>query len=182
MSRNYKIHDQQGLYFITFATVGWIDVFTRPLYKDLLIDSIQYCQENKGFKVHAYCIMTNHVHFIASAEGNRLSDILRDLKKFTSKKIINEIDLNVQESRKAWMMAIFRNAGAYNHNNEQYQFWQQNNHPIELYSGPVIKQKLDYIHDNPVVAGFVVDAENYPYSSAYDYTGGKGKLKLELLY
>ena len=81
MSRNYKIHDQQGVYFITFTIVSWIDVFTRPVYKDLFLESVQYCQENKGFKVHAYCIMTNHVHFIASAEGNRLSDIIRDLKQ-----------------------------------------------------------------------------------------------------
>lgn len=79
------------------------------------------------------------------------------------------------------MIAIFKNAGAYNANNEVYQFWQQNNKPIEVYSPTVIKQKLDYLHNNPVAAGFAIDPANYPYSSAYDYAGGDGPLLLALL-
>jgi len=181
MSRNYKIQNPEGIYFLSFATVGWIDVFTRPLYKDLFIDSLRYCQQHKGLILHAWCIMSNHVHLIVSAPEKKLSDIIRDLKKFTSKKITEEIALNPEESRKEWMLAIFRNAGNYNRNNEIYQFWQQNNMPIEIYSNEVIKQKLDYVHQNPVVAGFVTEAIYYPYSSAYDYGGGNGLLELALL-
>jgi REP element-mobilizing transposase RayT len=175
------MHNPEGMYFLSFATVGWIDVFTRPLYKDIIVESLKHCQEQKGLILHAWCIMTNHVHLIASARDNNLSDILRDMKKFTSKKLIEAISNNPEESRKEWMIAIFRNAGAYNANNEVYQFWQQNNKPIEVYSQPVVKQKLDYLHNNPVAAGFAIDPANYPYSSAYDYAGGNGPLQLALL-
>ena len=90
---SYKIEDQEALYFLTFSTVGWVDLFTRRKYKDVLIESLKYCQEEKGLELYCWVIMSNHVHLIARAkEGFRLSDILRDFKKFTSKKIIKEIE------------------------------------------------------------------------------------------
>ncbi len=175
------MHDPKGIYFLSFATVGWIDVFTRPAYKEIFVESLKYCQQHKGLILHAWCIMTNHVHLIAGAANENLPDILRDLKKFTSKKIIEAIQLNPQESRKEWMIAIFKSAGSYNANNEVFQFWQQHNKPIELYSRRVVQQKLDYLHNNPVESGYVVDADNYPYSSAADYCGKQGPIDLALL-
>ena len=64
MSRNYKFHNPEGLYFVSFAVVGWLDVFTKSVYRDLFIESVAYCQDNKGLEIHAWCIMTNHVHLI----------------------------------------------------------------------------------------------------------------------
>ena len=84
----YKIRDQQAVHFITFATVQWIGVFTRSDYVNIVVDSIAYCQKEKGLLVHAYCIMPNHLHLIISAVNNNLSDIIRDFKKFTSAKIL----------------------------------------------------------------------------------------------
>src|ERR1700743_473171 len=99
MPSKYRIHNSQEIYFITFAVVEWVDALSRRYYKDILLESLKYCQENKGFIIYAYVIMNNHVHLIASAkEDHNLSDILRDLKKFTSKKLIAEINANVQES------------------------------------------------------------------------------------
>jgi len=101
MSRTYKFENPDGVYFITFATVGWVDVFTRREYKDILIDSLQFCQKEKGLILFAYVIMTNHVHLIArSKDGFELSNIMRDFKKFTSKQVIKALDLNPKESRK----------------------------------------------------------------------------------
>ena len=95
MSRKYKFHNPEGLYFITFATVGWIDVFSRQIYRDLLIENLQYCQKEKGLELFAWCIMSNHVHLIARAKENYLmQDILRDYKKFTSKLILKTIEEN----------------------------------------------------------------------------------------
>jgi putative transposase len=111
MSRKYKFRDPGGVYFITFGTVYWIDVFSRPVYKDILVDSINYCIKEKGLVVYAWVVMTNHVHMIISSEGNKLEDILRDLKKFTAKCIIQEIKDNPQESRKEWMLWMFERAG-----------------------------------------------------------------------
>lgn len=180
MSRSYKTHNLDSLYFVSFATVGWIDVFTRREYKDMLVESLNYCQQQKGLELYGWCIMSNHVHLIArSAEGTSLSDTLRDFKKYTSSRIIKAIQDNLQESRKEWMLSIFKQAGAYNSNNKNYQFWRQDNKPIEIYSADVIQQKLNYVHNNPVVEGLVERPEDYLYSSAKDYAGQEGLVNLD---
>jgi len=179
----YKIRNKEGIHFITFAVVEWVDVFTRKEYRDILLDSVRYCQKEKGLILYAWCIMSNHVHFVVSAENNDTSEILRDFKKFTSKQIIAAIEKNEQESRKAWMLRIFREQGEKNSRNSTYQFWRQDNQPKELFSDKFSSQKLNYIHNNPVEAGLVDKAEEYLYSSARDYYFGKnvGLLKIKFL-
>lgn len=174
--------DPEGIYFVSFATVGWVDVFTRTEYKDLVIESLKYCQQHKGMVIHAWCLMTNHIHLIFSCEeAGQHANIIRDLKKFTSTRIFKEILSNPQESRKQWMMKIFREAGEQNSNNSEIQFWQQNNHPIEIYSPDVICQKLMYVHNNPVASGIVLEPEYFLYSSARDYLGHKGLVNVKIL-
>ncbi len=109
MSRNYKFNNPDGIYFISFATVEWVDVFTRNEYKNILIESLKHCQAEKGLILFAFVIMSNHVHLIAKAnEEHSLSDVLRDFKKFTSKAIVKAIKDNPKESRKDWMLKIFQ--------------------------------------------------------------------------
>ena len=84
MSSKYKFHNPDGCYFVTFAIVGWVDVFTRNVYKDILIESWKYCQQKKGLLIHTYVIMTNHVHMIIGSNKNPLEDIVRDMKRHTS--------------------------------------------------------------------------------------------------
>jgi putative transposase len=165
----YKIRNQGAIHFITFSVVEWIDVFTRCLYRDILLDSIRYCQNEKALLLHCWCIMSNHLHLIASAKNEDLSEILRDFKKFTSKEIIKAIMAHKQESRKDWMLALFRSAGEKNSRNKAFQFWRQDNRPMELYSNPFVAQKMNYTHHNPVAAGLVEKPEHYLYSSAKDY-------------
>ena len=108
MSNKYKFNDPDALYFVTFATVGWIDVFTRKVYKDLLLDTFRHCITKKGLLIHAYVIMSNHVHMVVSRTGGpSLSDIMRDLKKYSSHRILQEINQNPHESRKNWMLYLF---------------------------------------------------------------------------
>ncbi len=160
----------------------WVDVLSRPIYKDIIIDSLKYCQQEKGLILYAYVIMNNHVHLIAAArEGFNLSDILRDFKKYTSKKLFSSVEKNVQESRKSWMLWLFRSAGKNNSNNTNFQVWQQDNRPIELSTGEMARQRLDYIHNNPIVEGIVYEPKHYVYSSALDYAGKKGLLEIEFL-
>tara|TARA_R110002124_G_scaffold280073_1_gene453104 strand:- start:664 stop:1044 length:381 start_codon:yes stop_codon:yes gene_type:complete len=124
----FKIHNHQQVHFITFAVVDWIDVFTRPVYKQVIIDSLEYCRAIKGLQIHGWCLMTNHIHLIISAkEGFNLSDILRDFKKYTAKAIINDLESNNKESRRTWMLWMFKKAGKENSNNKTYQFWRQDN-------------------------------------------------------
>ncbi|MDW3196869.1 MAG: transposase [Cytophagales bacterium] len=182
MSSKHKIVDHQALHFITFATIQWIDALSRPSYKHIVVESLRYCQQEKGLILYAFVIMSNHVHLIASAaEGKSLSDILRDLKKYTSKQLLKELRENPQESRKSWMMWLFRSAGDSNSNNQDYQFWQQDNHPIELSTNDMMDQRLDYIHMNPVKEELVREPEHYPFSSAIDYAGGRGLLDLTMI-
>lgn len=180
MASRYKIRNQQGLHFLTFRVVGWIDVFTRKRYKDIVIESLRYCQENKGLRLYAYVIMSNHIHLVASAqEGYQLSNILRDLKKFTAQQILQSIETQ-PESRREWMTYLFSYFGKKNTNNRKYQFWNQDNHPIELWSEKVTGQKINYIHNNPVRAGIVIEPEHYIYSSANYYISETGLLKVIL--
>ena len=154
-----------------------MDVFTRNEYKNILIDSLHYCQREKGLEVFAWCIMTNHVHLIFRSIGNQPPELLiGDFKRFTSKAVIKAIKENPQESRKEFLLLQFLQAGSKASNVKTYQFWQHDNKPIELWSNKVIDQKLDYIHQNPVEEGLVFRAEDYCYSSAIDYSGEKGLL------
>ena len=133
--------------------------------------------------LYAWCIMSNHVHLILSAKNNNLSDLLRDFKKFTNKQIIAAIQNNAAESRKEWMLQIFKSEGERNSRNEGFQFWRQDNQPKECYSKSFTDQKLEYVHNNPVEAGLVDKAEEYLYSSARYYHHGKnvGLLLIEWL-
>ena len=119
--------------------------------------------------LYAYCLMPNHVHLIFRSKSSDPSGLMRDLKGFTSKKMIKTIRNNSKESRREWMLKMFRQAGKKNSNVKNYQFWQQHNHPIELWSSRVIKQKLNYIHRNPVKAGLVNNPWDWKYSSARNY-------------
>ena len=172
MSRKYKFHNPEGVYFISFAVQGWVDVFTRNEYKNIIIDNLSYCQKNKGLELFAWCLMTNHIHLIARAsEGNTLPNIFRDFKKFTSKQVVKAITENERESRKEWLLQQFKTA-------DGIRFWRRDNRPIELWSNAVIDQKLNYLHQNPVVEGLVFRAEDYVYSSATDYAGQHGLLDI----
>ena len=159
---------QIGAYFITLTVIDWVDVFTKKEYKDILIDSLKYCIINKGLHVFEFVIMSNHVHAIVSSDKMPLSDIISDFKKFTAKQIIEQIT-NSNESRKEWLLKKFAFAGARNSNNKTYQFWQQDYHAIELSNEKMWRQRMDYIHNNPVRAGVVKHAEDYLYSSARFY-------------
>ena len=167
MSTGYRISDGQALHFLTFQIVGWVDIFTRRIYKDIVIDSLRYCQTNKGLNLYAYVIMSNHIHLLAKSETGDLSGIIRDLKNFTSRKFL-EILNDDAESRKDWMKLVFEYHGKYK-NKQINQVWTHENHAEEIYSQRFIEQKIEYIHNNPVRAGIVVSPEDYLYSSARNY-------------
>jgi hypothetical protein len=120
--------------------------------------------------------MSRHLHLIISTANRNLSNILKDFKKFTSKEITTTIENNRQESRKNWMLWIFKKADEKNSRNKEYQFWQQDNHAIQLETIDFTLDKLNYMHNNPVKAGIVEKAEEYLLSSARDYYFGKGGL------
>jgi REP element-mobilizing transposase RayT len=163
MSRNASTDE---LYFVTLTVTNWIDVFTRRLYNDFIIENLTWCQQNKNLNIYAYVIMTNHIHLVANVTGGSLGDVLGHFKTYTSKELFKMITNNSQESRREWILKAFEKAGKYNPLNTNHQFWQNGNYPVVLFTSDVIDQKIDYIHNNPVRAGFVGSAYEFWYSSA----------------
>ena len=111
MSRKYKFKNEKGAYFISFAVVNWIDVFTRDIYFSCITESLDYCRKHKGMEIYGYCIMPSHVHLIFRSLNDDPSGLIRDFKGFTSKEIMKLIEENQQESRKEWLLWMFERAG-----------------------------------------------------------------------
>jgi len=171
MADRYKINDQHGVYFITMTIVGWIDIFTRKEQKLLLVDSLNYCQANKGLELFGWCLMPSHLHLLCRAsEHFEMSDIVRDFKKFTSKAIIKQIE-DEPESRREWILKQFREACKDLKRNQTYKVWQDSNHAKIIYTNKFFFEKLTYIHNNPVEDLLVANAEDYMFSSARNYAG-----------
>lgn len=166
----YFINDQHSCYFLTITVVQWVDVFTRRDYRDVIIDSLSHCIDNKGLKLYAWVIMSNHIHLVAECTSpHRLTDFLRDFKKFASKKIVETI-CEIPESRREWLLDKFSFEARRTGRAKEFKVWQDDNHAIDLCSYDIeIMEKIDYIHLNPVRAGLVDDPEDYVYSSARDY-------------
>ena len=176
----YKIRNQSATHFLTFTIAGWIDIFSRQRYRDIIIDSFKYCRKNKGLRIGAYVIMSNHIHTIWTATNNNLSDVIRDFKTYTSKAISASVE-NEPESRREWLLYMFNFFANRTRANDIYKVWTNNNHPEEIYNRPFLKVKIDYLHLNPVRAGLVARAEDFIYSSAANYAGKKGLMDIDML-
>ncbi len=181
MGYAYKIGDSGAVYFITCTVNKWVDIFTRKVYIDIVVESLNYCALHKGLIIYGYVIMSNHVHLLLQAKEENLSDILRDFKKFTSQTIVRTVEENNNESRRSWMLWLFKETDE--NKKVSFQFWRPDNHPELCYQLSFMWQKLEYIHKNPVRAGMVIKAEEFIHSSAADYFYGEqvGKVKMALL-
>jgi len=165
-------------YYITMTVVGWLDVFTRKNHRDVLIESLKYCQKEKGLIIYAYVIMSNHIHMIVqTSEPHQIKDTIRDFKKFTSKKILFQIQ-NEPESRREWMLKIFEDEAEQSKKHKTYKFWQVGNHAIEVFTEKFIWGKINYIHENPVRAGLVKQQWDWIYSSASNYQDEESVLEV----
>lgn len=178
MKEGYVIRDQTKAHFITATVVDWIDVFSRKNYRDTVIECLNFCVKNKGMIVYGYVIMSNHIHLVVQSSEGKLSDLLRDFKKFTATTILEKIQTE-PESRREWMLERFKLATESHSRNKNYQFWQYGNHAEEIYTAKFMWSKLDYIHMNPVRAGIVERASDYIYSSASNYVHDSGLVVIE---
>jgi REP element-mobilizing transposase RayT len=181
MGDAYQIQNQDDLYFLTFQVVGWADVFSRQTYRDIILESFDFARKNKNLELFAYVIMTNHVHAIMRSKTSDLSGLVRDIKKYTSKKILKEISTNTKESRKEWLEMIFYYHAKYNKRVGEQQLWTHENHAIELSTNDMMDTRLNYIHENPVKAGIVAHAEDYLYSSARNYADMDALIEVDFL-
>jgi putative transposase len=158
--------DFDGLFFVTLTVVGWVDVFSRSLYTDIVVKNLQYCQREKSLELYAYVIMTNHLHMIAAQKEGNLQEVLGRFKSFTAKEILKAIEGNEKESRKDWLLHMFHFHARLNKQYYEYHFWQSINHPTAITGHEMLMQKVKYTQLNPVRAGYVREPDHWYYSSA----------------
>jgi putative transposase len=175
MRTRYRITENNYPYFITSTTVAWIPVFTRKPYIEVLINALNFCRHSKGLKIIAYVIMDNHIHLVVS--GERLSDSIREFKSYTAREIVRLAG----EENKSWLLSQLQFHKQDHKTDSRHQVWQEGFHPQQIYSEEVLRQKVDYLHHNPVRAGLVVRAEDWYYSSARNYAGLPGAMEIDEL-
>ena len=162
MPTRFKVYEEGYPHFITSSILYWIPIFRRDDYFRILTDSLTYCSQNKGLQIHAYVIMPDHFHAICSCPSGRFSDVLRDMKKHTSKQLGAKL---LEDGRQLWLKPMQKAADIPG----GVKVWEDEFHPEQIYSETFFMQKLDYVHQNPIKAGFVTDPCHWKYSSAGFY-------------
>jgi putative transposase len=183
MNQDNKNLERQDCSYLTFNTVDWVDVFIRPTYKQVITDTLNYFVEKKGFTVYAWCLMTNHLHLLAKAkDGSGLAMIEKEFKKITTNQIMEAFDLE-PELRRNWIMQRFENFSQSLKKIEKFQLWQSCSNPTYIDFKQVYKlqERVLHIHENPVRDRVVTNPEDYLYSSAGDYAGKKGMVRVSVI-
>ena len=167
----YTITDPQQPHFITLTVLHWIPVFTRKEAVDILLDSLRFLSQD-GLKVYAYVVLENHCHLVVQSKA--LDRDISRYKSYTAKQMIQYLsNNNVRQVLE--QLAFYKKA---HKNDRAYQFWQEGVHPELIQNDPMMRQKIDYIHQNPVKRGYVDEAVHWRYSSARNYAGQKGLLEV----
>jgi putative transposase len=183
MNRDPQVPSAQTLRFLTFNVADWVDIFVRPLYKLVVVDTLNYHIQSKGLVIHAWCLMTNHLHLLAgSAEEVSFPVLIRDMKRHLTQKILEAISAE-PDLRKQWMLERFELASMNMKRIEKYQLWENCTHPVLIQPGDQAQQQhyIEYIHHNPVRDKIVDRPEDYIFCSARDYKGIRGLVRISLL-
>ena len=183
MNQDNKNPERLDCSYLTFNTVDWVDVFIRQAYKQVIADTLNFFIEKKGFTVYAWCLMTNHLHLLAKAKnGSGLAMIEKEFKKITTNQIMEAFDLE-PELRRNWIMQRFENFSQSLKKIERFQLWQGCSNPsfIDFKQVYKLQERVLYIHENPVRDQIVANPEDYIYSSAGDYAGKKGIVKVTVI-
>lgn len=174
MSRSrYVILEPEKPHFLTCTVVEWMPVFTRPDAVQILLDSWSHLRLHEGLRLFGYVILENHLHFVAQAP--RLDKCLASFKSFTAARLIELLEVHKAER----LLARLRFAKKAHKSDRQYQFWQEGSHAEMVFSEAVMREKLEYIHQNPVKRGYVDMPEHWRYSSARNYAGLPGLIGID---
>ncbi|WPN58543.1 REP-associated tyrosine transposase [Pseudomonas sp. P9_31] len=169
----YTITEPDKPHFLTCTLMEWLPLFIRPYIVDHLLNCWRYQQTHQDLKLYGYVVLENHLHFVAEAPD--LSKCLRQFKSFTARQIID--DLQSKGAERALQRLRFSKRA---HKQDRvYQLWQEGSHAEQVYSEAVMRQKLDYIHFNPVKRGYVDLPEHWRYSSARTYAGMEGLIEIQ---
>ena len=165
MRSRYRVHHPDRAHFVTCTIVEWLPVFTSSACCDILVESFLHCRQNKRLKIYAWVILDNHFHAILAAPD--LSAVLRDLKSFTARGILQQLPAEGRD----WLLNQLRYYRG-GHKPNPYQVWQEGSHPQVIMDDATMLQKLGYLHNNPVKRGWVTAPEHWCYSSAHEWLPG----------
>lgn len=174
----YVIRDEYLPHFLTFRVIGGIDIFTRNVNREIVLQSLQHCRLQLGLKIYGYVIMSNHIHAILQHPEGKLSKTITSFKKFTGSELIHSISTS-EEPRAGWMLKLFKIAKIKQGGKGEHVLWRTNNYAKFITTRKFFLQKLNYIHDNPVRAKIVEQPEHYIYSSASNYSSKKSLIEID---
>jgi hypothetical protein len=173
MSRTrYRIFEQEYPYFVTCTVVAWLPVFAHQCFASIILDSWRFLQRERAVEHFGYVIMENHLHWIA--RGDDFAKQLGLFKSFTARSILEAL----QQRGFATMLDELRFFKLRHKQDQTHQLWQEGSHPQQIQDDDMMRQKLEYTHQNPVRRGYVDLAEHWRYSSARDYAGKQGLLEV----
>ncbi|MBS3963820.1 MAG: transposase [Methylomonas sp.] len=169
----YHITEPDKPHFLTCTVVEWLPVFTRPDTVQMLLDCWRYQRENHGLRLYGYVVLENHLHYVAHAAD--LGKSLHQFKSFTARTLIDYLKQQ-QVNRLLNRMNFAKRA---HKTDREHQFWQEGAHPQLMGDEQTMRQKLDYIHNNPVKRGYVDNPAHWRYSSARNYEGQPGLIEID---
>jgi REP element-mobilizing transposase RayT len=174
MRSRYRMHEADTTYFVTSTIVEWLPVFTTTACCDILVDALLHSRKHRQLQIYAWVILENHFHAILS--GPDLPMTLGHLKRFTAHALLAQIELEKRE----WLINQLAYYRAAHKKLQAHQVWQEGVHPQQIGTDEMMQQKIDYIHNNPVVRGWVVAPEHWRYSSAHEWlVGGQVRFKCD---
>jgi len=152
MATRKRIYSENKTHFVTFSVYKHINVFRNGLVAEEFIENLNFYIRKHKCKMYAYVIMPNHVHLLVKLNDNEnISDLIRDIKKYFSFKAKNLMSVITEFELKKF------------YNNGKYQFWERGFDELTIRSERVFNIKFQYIINNPVKAGLVNNAGDYPF-------------------
>ena len=165
----YRIIIPNQAHFVTLTVLHWVPIFNRPAIVDIVLESLRYLA-TEGLKVYAWVILENHCHFVL--QSRTLDHDIARFKSFTASQIIKHLN----SEHVSLILDQLKFYKKLHKRDRQYQLWQEGCHPELIQGESMMRQKIDYIHHNPVRRGYVDRPEHWRYSSARDYAGERGLL------
>jgi REP element-mobilizing transposase RayT len=169
----YRCLGNDAPYFLTMTINNWLPVFTRPEAVDVVLSSWRYLVANREFHLHGYVILENHLHLVARSP--ELDKDIQGFESYTAKRILEILEA-ANAQRLLSMLRLFKAAYKVQ---STYQVWEEGSHPKRIESEDVMRQKLDYLHHNPVKRGYVDRPEHWRWSSARNYLGQPGLIDVD---
>lgn len=183
MPHDKPIVPRDACYFLTLNTVDRIDVFVRPAYKEIIVKALNHFVEESAVNIYSWCLMSSHLHLlIGTRQDNGPAYFERDFKKYTTPALIKAIDMEA-DLRREWMLQRFEDYSKSLKRLEKMSLWQGCSSPLHIDTSQpgLLLDRIELIHENPVKEKVVDTPEMYLYSSARDYAGGKGMVKVKVL-